>query len=77
MATAGQNASSPGSRTCVVGSGPLGLVAAKNLREQGLDVTIFTRDEHIGGLWHFSNDKSKTTALTQTSFNTSGEVVRI
>lgn len=39
-----------GSRWAVVGGGMLGLTLALRLREQGKDVTVFERSEHVGGL---------------------------
>ncbi|KAI9148825.1 Monooxygenase aurF [Paramyrothecium foliicola] len=42
----------PGDRVCVLGAGPVGLVATKNLTEQGLDVTTFEKQECLGGIWH-------------------------
>lgn len=71
-----QNHSGLGSSVCVVGAGILGLVATKNLLEQGLNVTAFTKDDSTGGLWHVSDDKEKTTAIYQTSTNTSKQAVR-
>ncbi|KAH6688440.1 flavin-binding monooxygenase-like-domain-containing protein [Plectosphaerella plurivora] len=61
----------PGKDVCVVGTGMIGVVAIKNLLEQGLNPTAFTKDEYIGGLWKPSSDGAKTTALHQTSLNTS------
>lgn len=64
-----------GSDVCVVGAGPLGLLALKNLREQGLDARAFERQEHIGGTWHASHNTEQTTALPQTKLNTSKQCV--
>jgi dimethylaniline monooxygenase (N-oxide forming) len=66
---------SNGKIVCVVGAGMLGLLAMKNLKEQGLSVVAFTKDDYIGGLWHTSQDTSKTTALPQTTANTSKQTV--
>ncbi|KAF5007223.1 hypothetical protein FDECE_6438 [Fusarium decemcellulare] len=60
-----------GSDVCVVGTGVLGLLAIKNLREQGLDVTALERHDHIGGTWHASQNLEQTTAVTGTTANTS------
>lgn len=38
-------------RACVVGAGPGGIVAAKVLREDGFDVTVFDLRRDVGGLW--------------------------
>ena len=53
----------------------VGVVALKNLLEQGLNPTAFTKDEYLGGLWKSSSDGDKTTALHQTSLNTSKQAV--
>ncbi|KAI6772168.1 hypothetical protein HG530_003126 [Fusarium avenaceum] len=66
-----------GSDVCVVGAGPLGLLALKNLREQGLDARAFERQEHIGGTWHASHNTEQTTALPQTKLNTSKQCCAI
>jgi glutamate synthase (NADPH/NADH) small chain len=42
-----------GSRVAVVGSGPAGMAAAQQLRRAGNHVTLFERDEAIGGLVRF------------------------
>src|SRR5437016_3365029 len=42
-----------GQRVAVVGSGPAGMAAAQQLRRSGHAVTLFERDEAIGGLVRF------------------------
>ena len=39
-----------GKRVAVIGSGPSGLAAADQLNRRGHDVTVFERNDHIGGL---------------------------
>ena len=41
---------------CVIGAGPSGLAAAKNLLDAGLSVTVFDRQVGVGGNWRFSDD---------------------
>lgn len=65
-----------GSDVCVVGTGALGLLALKNLREQGLDARALERHEHIGGTWHASQNVEQTTATEYTTANTSKQCVR-
>jgi len=36
--------------------GALGLVAVKNLAEEGFDVTGFDQNPFVGGLWHYADD---------------------
>ena len=42
-----------GRRVAVVGSGPAGLAAAQQLRRRGHAVTLFERDDRIGGLLRY------------------------
>lgn len=42
-----------GKRVAVVGSGPAGLAAAQQLRRAGHQVTVFERDDRIGGLMRY------------------------
>ncbi|KAM0330842.1 hypothetical protein ACHAQA_003797 [Verticillium albo-atrum] len=60
-----------GNTVCVVGTGVLGLLAIKNLTEQGLDVTAFERNSYVGGNWHATDDPEQVSAMSQTTINTS------
>ena len=42
-----------GKRVAIVGSGPAGLAAAQQLRRAGHTVTVFERDEKVGGLLRY------------------------
>ena len=42
-----------GKRVAVVGSGPAGLAAAQELARAGHDVTVFERDDRVGGLLRY------------------------
>lgn len=64
-----------GDRVCVVGAGASGLIAIKNLKEQGLQVTAYERNDFIGGLWHFSPRTDQTTAMPGTRTIQSKQVV--
>src|ERR1700726_1695695 len=48
-----------GSRVAVVGSGPAGMAAAQQLRRAGHHVTLFERDEALGGLVRFGGPDFK------------------
>jgi dimethylaniline monooxygenase (N-oxide forming) len=59
----------------VIGLGPAGLVALKNLKEEGFEVTGFEKNNYIGGLWKYSEGDD--TSVLQTTFvNISKERVR-
>jgi dimethylaniline monooxygenase (N-oxide forming) len=58
----------------VVGLGASGLVALKNLKEQGFEVTGFERNSYIGGLWKYS-ENDQTSVLDTTIVNISKERV--
>lgn len=42
-----------GGRVAVIGSGPAGLAVANQLNHLGHDVTVFEKDEYVGGLLRF------------------------
>ncbi len=42
-----------GRKAAVIGSGPAGLAAANQLNRRGYEVTVFEKDEYIGGLLRF------------------------
>jgi glutamate synthase (NADPH/NADH) small chain len=51
--TAQVSAVSSGQRVAVVGSGPAGLAAAQQLTRAGHEVTVFERDDRLGGLLRY------------------------
>lgn len=67
-------ASNLGKDVCIVGAGALGLVALKNLKEQGLQPTVYERNEFIAGTWHVST-RDQTSALEWTTLMTSTHTV--
>lgn len=38
---------------CIIGAGPCGLAAAKNLKAHGLAFECFEREDDVGGLWYY------------------------
>jgi glutamate synthase (NADPH) small chain len=46
-------ASRTGKRVAIIGSGPAGMAAAQQLARAGHDVTLFERDDRIGGLLRY------------------------
>ena len=56
----------PGKRVCVVGAGPCGLTALKNLRAAGLhDVVCYDEGEAIGGNWVFDERPERPAFMMQ------------
>jgi dimethylaniline monooxygenase (N-oxide forming) len=41
----------------------MGIVAVKNLLEEGFNVTGFERSSYVGGLWHFTEDPETLSVL--------------
>ncbi|KAJ3534390.1 hypothetical protein NM208_g7560 [Fusarium decemcellulare] len=58
-------------RVAVIGLGAMGIVAVKNLLEEGFDVTGFERNSYIAGLWHFTEDEETLSVLESTIVNIS------
>lgn len=46
--------------------GPAGMVALKEFRDLGFDVTVFEKKDNVGGAWCWSEDAASTTALRET-----------
>jgi hypothetical protein len=54
-------------RVCVIGAGPCGLTAVKNLREAGLnDVLCYDENDAIGGNWVFREEPATTSVYAST-----------
>ena len=60
-----------GKTACVIGAGALGLVALKNFIEEGFEVTVYERNDYVGGLWHATKDTTQTSVLESTKANVS------
>jgi dimethylaniline monooxygenase (N-oxide forming) len=57
-------------RVAIIGAGPTGLMALKNLKEDGFEVTGYDARPYVGGLWKYSTDASLS-AAEGTVFNSS------
>jgi cation diffusion facilitator CzcD-associated flavoprotein CzcO len=42
-------------KVSVIGAGPSGITAAKNCIQNGLDVTVFEKNDKVGGNWVFNS----------------------
>ncbi|UYV82757.1 K02A2.6-like [Cordylochernes scorpioides] len=45
-------------RVVVIGAGPSGLPSIKSCLEEGLDVVCFEKEDSIGGIWNFRDEKT-------------------
>lgn len=43
----------------IIGAGPWGLCAAKNGLQEGSKVTVYERNEALGGTWRYTDETGK------------------
>ncbi|GAA4270972.1 NAD(P)-binding domain-containing protein [Aquimarina gracilis] len=53
-------------RVCVIGAGPSGITALKNLKDKNLDVICYDRNSEVGGNWIYSEDESHSSVFETT-----------
>lgn len=53
-------------RVCVIGVGPSGITALKNLVDEGLEVVAYDRNREVGGNWIFSEKESHSSVFETT-----------
>jgi hypothetical protein len=53
-------------RICVIGAGPSGITAVKNLVDEGLDVICYDLNKDVGGNWIYSEDVSHSSVFETT-----------
>ncbi len=53
-------------KIAVIGVGPSGITALKNLVDQGLDVVAFDRNHEVGGNWIYSENESHSSVFETT-----------
>ncbi len=53
-------------RICIIGAGPSGITALKNLKDKNLDVVVYDRNHEVGGNWIFSEDISHSSVFETT-----------
>lgn len=54
-------------RVCIIGAGPSGITAAKNLIQQGLtNFTVFEKNSRLGGNWVFDEDNEHSSVYETT-----------
>lgn len=53
-------------KVCVIGAGPSGITAAKNLLDEGMLVTVYDYGKEVGGNWVFSDEPSHSSVFETT-----------
>ncbi|MGD9736899.1 MAG: flavin-containing monooxygenase [Solirubrobacterales bacterium] len=62
-------------KTCIIGAGSSGIVAAQVLGARGIDYEIFEKGSQIGGNWRYENDNGMSSAYRSLHINTSRRVM--
>lgn len=58
-------------KTCIIGAGSSGIIAAKVLKEKGLPYDCIEIGSKIGGLWRYNNDNGMSSAYKSLHINSS------
>ncbi|MEW7292641.1 flavin-containing monooxygenase [Aquimarina sp. 2304DJ70-9] len=53
-------------RICIIGAGPSGITALKNLKDKNLEVVCYDRNKEVGGNWIYSEDESHSSVFDTT-----------
>ncbi|MEM1217611.1 MAG: NAD(P)-binding domain-containing protein [Bacteroidota bacterium] len=53
-------------RVCIIGVGPSGITALKNLVDEGLQVVAYDRNQEVGGNWIFTESESHSSVFETT-----------
>lgn len=53
-------------RACVIGAGPSGITAIKNLLDEGIEVVAYDYNHDVGGNWIYSEDESHSSVFETT-----------
>ena len=53
-------------RVCVIGAGPSGITALKNIAETGVTVVAYDRNADVGGNWIYNEDESHSSVFETT-----------
>ncbi|MEM9528812.1 MAG: NAD(P)-binding protein, partial [Bacteroidota bacterium] len=51
---------------CVIGAGPSGITALKNLLDEGIDAVAFDRQQDVGGNWIYSEEEGHSSVFETT-----------
>lgn len=53
-------------RVCIIGAGPSGITAIKNISEKGLDVVAYEYNHEVGGNWIFNENETHSSVFETT-----------
>lgn len=53
-------------RVCIIGAGPSGITALKNLLDEGIEAVAFDRNDEVGGNWIYSEKESHSSVFETT-----------
>ena len=53
-------------RVCIIGAGPSGITALKNVLDEGLEAICFDRNDRVGGNWLYSEKESHSSVFETT-----------
>lgn len=53
-------------RVCVIGAGPSGITALKNLLDEGIEAVAYDRNHEVGGNWIFNEQESHSSVFETT-----------
>lgn len=62
-------------KVCIIGAGSTGIVAAKTLKENGIEFDCYEKGSDIGGNWRFNNDNGVSSAYRSLHINTNRKVM--
>ncbi|MHA7058204.1 flavin-containing monooxygenase [Aquimarina sp. M1] len=53
-------------KTCIIGAGPSGITALKNLKDKNLKVVVYDRNQEVSGNWIYSEKSSHSSVFETT-----------
>jgi NADPH-dependent 2,4-dienoyl-CoA reductase/sulfur reductase-like enzyme len=65
----------PAEKTCIIGAGSSGIVAAQVLDARGISFDCFEKGSFVGGNWRYENDNGMSSAYRSLHINTSRRVM--
>jgi len=65
----------PGQRVCIIGAGPSGLTACKEMLAAGLEPTLFEQTDQVGGNWVYREETSHSSVYNCTRIDNSKHIL--